>query len=138
MDGVDVVISEIEKLSLSVIGSITVPYKQKVKAMLDRVVLNNEPLPIHDFAVMDVEIGKIFAEAVNDALRKFGIRRNQIIAVGSHGQTLRHSPFRYTIQPTDRRWSDNRCLDKHYLYFEFSELGRRKRRPGRPSCSSFS
>ena len=92
MDGVDVVISEIEKLSLSVIGSITVPYKQKVKAMLDRVVLNNEPLPIHDFAVMDVEIGKEFAEAVNDALKEFGIRRNQIIAVGSHGQTLRHSP----------------------------------------------
>ncbi len=96
MDGVDVVISEIEKLSLSVIGSITVPYKQKVKAMLDRVVLNNEPLPIHDFAVMDVEIGKVFAEAVNDALREFGIRHNQIIAVGSHGQTLRHSPFTAT------------------------------------------
>ena len=41
---------------------------------------------------MDVEIGKEFAEAVNDALKEFGIRRNQIIAVGSHGQTLRHSP----------------------------------------------
>ena len=92
MDGVDVVISEIQRLSLSVIGGITVPYSKKVKATLDRVVLNNEPLPIHDFAVLDVEIGKEFAEAVNDALQKFGIKHNQIIAVGSHGQTLRHSP----------------------------------------------
>ena len=92
MDGVDVVISEIQKTSLLVIGSMTVPYRKKLKAMLDRVILNNEPLAIHDFAVLDVEIGKEFAGAVNDALQKFGIKYNQIIAIGSHGQTIRHSP----------------------------------------------
>ena len=92
MDGVDVVISEIRRLSLSVIGSITVPYKKKLRTTLDRVVLNNEPLTIHSYAVLDVEIGKEFAEAVNYALQEFGIKNNHIIAVGSHGQTLRHSP----------------------------------------------
>ena len=92
MDGVDVVISEIRRLSLSVIGSITVPYKKKLRTALDRVVLNNEPLTIHSYAVLDVEIGKEFAEAVNYALQEFGIKNNRIIAVGSHGQTLRHSP----------------------------------------------
>ncbi len=92
MDGVDVVISEIRSLSLSVIGSITVPYKKKLRRTLDRVVLNNEPLTIHSYAVLDVEIGKEFAEAVNYALQEFGIKNNHIIAVGSHGQTLRHSP----------------------------------------------
>ena len=52
MDGVDVVISEIRSLSLSVIGSITVPYKKKLRRTLDRVVLNNEPLTIDSYAVL--------------------------------------------------------------------------------------
>ncbi|MGD8547526.1 MAG: anhydro-N-acetylmuramic acid kinase [Thiohalophilus sp.] len=41
---------------------------------------------------LDVELGRLFAAAVTDLLAQSGIAANQVRAIGSHGQTIRHYP----------------------------------------------
>lgn len=41
---------------------------------------------------LDVELGWLFAEAANSVCAVAGLRAQDIRAIGSHGQTLRHSP----------------------------------------------
>lgn len=57
--------------------------------------------PIEEMALLDRELGELFAEAVDDLLKDSGYTRNEITAIGSHGQTIRHRPDAYhpfTIQ----------------------------------------
>ncbi len=41
---------------------------------------------------LDVELGKLFARTSLELLNKSGVSGAQIIAIGSHGQTIRHRP----------------------------------------------
>ncbi|HEU5337715.1 MAG TPA: anhydro-N-acetylmuramic acid kinase [Sulfuricaulis sp.] len=41
---------------------------------------------------LDIVLGEMFAAAANGVLRKSGLARKDIRAIGSHGQTLRHRP----------------------------------------------
>lgn len=50
---------------------------------------NNE---IDQVGELDMQLGKLFAEAVHMLLRKTGIEAKDIRAIGSHGQTIRHRP----------------------------------------------
>ncbi|MGD8546354.1 MAG: anhydro-N-acetylmuramic acid kinase [Thiohalophilus sp.] len=49
---------------------------------------------------LDVTLGRLFAEAVGELLDKAGLKSSEITAIGSHGQTLRHSPD----GPTPTTW----------------------------------
>ncbi|MEZ5523342.1 MAG: anhydro-N-acetylmuramic acid kinase [Pseudomonadales bacterium] len=40
----------------------------------------------------DHQVGRLFAEAVNNLLAETGIKASQVSAIGSHGQTIRHEP----------------------------------------------
>jgi anhydro-N-acetylmuramic acid kinase len=53
---------------------------------------------------LDVELGLVFAQAVNQLLEKNNLQATDIKAIGSHGQTLRHfpqQPYPYTLQIGD-------------------------------------
>lgn len=55
-------------------------------------------------AQADVELGKHFAQAVNKLLSLHNVDKTEIIAIGSHGQTIRHNPDAdtpYTLQIGD-------------------------------------
>lgn len=55
-------------------------------------------------AQADVELGKQFAQAVNKLLNLHNVDKTEIIAIGSHGQTIRHNPdadTSYTLQIGD-------------------------------------
>ncbi len=41
---------------------------------------------------MDVKLGELIAVACIETLKKAGLKANQITAIGSHGQTIRHYP----------------------------------------------
>lgn len=50
---------------------------------------------------LDMALGRLYAEAVTALLEKTGLRTDQIRAIGSHGQTLRHhpdAPHPFTLQ----------------------------------------
>lgn len=50
---------------------------------------NNE---IDRMGLLDVQLGKLFAQTSLELLTKSGLGSAQIIAIGSHGQTIRHRP----------------------------------------------
>lgn len=57
--------------------------------------------PIEEMALLDRELGELFAEAVDELLKDSEYSKNDITAIGSHGQTIRHRPDAYhpfTIQ----------------------------------------
>jgi len=47
---------------------------------------------IDTMGVLDRELGISFAQAALDVINKAGLKPSQIIAIGSHGQTIRHRP----------------------------------------------
>ncbi len=47
---------------------------------------------INRCGMVDMELGKLFAISANELLAKSKIARADIIAIGSHGQTIRHYP----------------------------------------------
>ncbi len=40
----------------------------------------------------DVQVGRLFAQAINELLAKVALPPSEICAIGSHGQTIRHRP----------------------------------------------
>ncbi|PKG56664.1 anhydro-N-acetylmuramic acid kinase [Shewanella sp. Choline-02u-19] len=53
---------------------------------------------------LDRAVGKLFAKAVNNLLEKAGVDKLAVIAIGSHGQTVRHMPnleMGFTLQIGD-------------------------------------
>lgn len=47
---------------------------------------------LDDVARLDTRLGQAFARAALDALADSGVAAAQVVAIGSHGQTLRHDP----------------------------------------------
>ncbi|MGL1957023.1 MAG: anhydro-N-acetylmuramic acid kinase [Colwellia sp.] len=50
---------------------------------------------------LDIELAQLFSDAINALLIQEGISPDEIIAIGSHGQTIRHRPtsaFPFTLQ----------------------------------------
>ena len=59
------------------------------------------PNEIERLGELDMALGELFAEAANAAIKKAGLAKKDIHAIGSHGQTLRHRPragHPFTIQ----------------------------------------
>ncbi len=49
---------------------------------------------IEQLGSLDIELAEVSARAVNTLLAKANIDKSQVVAIGSHGQTLRHRPPR--------------------------------------------
>ena len=52
-------------------------------------------------AILSNQLSRLYAEATVGLLKKTGIKSQQIVAIGCHGQTIRHCPEaekNYTIQ----------------------------------------
>ncbi len=47
---------------------------------------------INTMGSLDRALGKIFSEAVLSLLKKYNISKQHILAIGNHGQTIRHQP----------------------------------------------
>lgn len=61
-------------------------------------------LTLDELGELDVRIGRAFADAAQAVLDASGIDRKSLLAIGSHGQTLRHRPhgaFPFTLQLGD-------------------------------------
>lgn len=52
-----------------------------------------EPTSMDALGQLDASVGIAFAAAANHLLEDAGVRREQVRAIGSHGQTIRHRPL---------------------------------------------
>ena len=92
MDGIDAALVSIGAIEMSTPTTLTIPYPDDLNARLLDVIDPERPTSIHELANLDIEVGRCFAQAANRLVRQSNVDPRDIIAIGSHGQTLRHSP----------------------------------------------
>ena len=103
LDGVDVAIVDFAQSPPHLHFCSTTPYSASVRdRLLD--LCRSQTTSLDELYSLDAELGEIYAGVVNAALNKAGIPPQQIVAIGCHGQTIRHSPdsaVPYTAQIGD-------------------------------------
>lgn len=92
MDGIDTVLVDITDTELLIIGSATYPYPPDLRAKLLDAIAPEYIGSLHEFATLNIEVGKAFAGAALTLIETTETDATTIRAIGSHGQTLRHSP----------------------------------------------
>lgn len=101
MDGVDAVLVRIADGRCQTLGGLTHGYPPHLHARLHESIAPDARLSLHELASLDIEVGAWFAAAASLLLKRCGFDADAIIAIGSHGQTLRHAPhaaWPYSVQ----------------------------------------
>ena len=82
----------------------TYPLPESVAALILAVSQSDGRLSLDELGELDTRLGMALAEAVNALLGESGKDATEIVAIGSHGQTLRHRPSGdapFTLQAGD-------------------------------------
>ena len=93
LDGVDVVIAAINsshEFSLHNAETFSIP--EQLKKDLLALSQQRQADELDHYAKLDVQMGQLFADCCQRLIHKSDIAPEQIHAIGSHGQTLRHYP----------------------------------------------
>ncbi|WP_019623170.1 anhydro-N-acetylmuramic acid kinase [Amphritea japonica] len=100
LDSIDAVAVRFEP-SFELIASHSEPIPPAIDNRI-RVLFNPGDNEIDQLGNLDLELGELFASAANTLIEHHGLSRDQIIAIGSHGQTIRHRPeTHFTLQIGD-------------------------------------
>lgn len=98
MDGIDAAVVDIKTNQL--IDGLTIAYSQPAKLFLDEV-LRAKGVSLGLLGQLNRILGIEFANAVNQLLKQSNLKSSDIVAIGSHGQTLCHDAaddIPYTLQ----------------------------------------
>ncbi|MXS86439.1 anhydro-N-acetylmuramic acid kinase [Nitrosomonas sp. HPC101] len=91
LDGVDAVLVNFHEASFSLISTCYAPYDPSLRAKLLSLNQSGED-ELHRAALSSNRLSRLYAEAVERLLEKTGIDPGKIVAIGCHGQTIRHCP----------------------------------------------
>ena len=90
-DGVDAALVAFENSHPRLVAHHLHPIPDSTRQRLISLFTPND-LQIDLMGELDVEMGQIFADAANTLMQQAGVSQQQICAIGSHGQTIRHRP----------------------------------------------
>lgn len=95
LDGVDAALVKIEEeeqgINISLVEFISKPYPVDVKENLARLCVP-ETARIEELSVMNMYLGELFAAISLEILQKANLKKEDILLVSSHGQTVFHQP----------------------------------------------
>lgn len=100
MDAIDAAIVDLSHNNVKIIETHSEPWPTKFRNRCLEIGTQGN-CHLDEFGMLDAEAGKIFAEASLKLLKKAKLSKNDIRAIGSHGQTLRHGPrfpFPFSLQ----------------------------------------
>lgn len=103
LDGIDIAIVDFAQHPPRLIYCTTLPYEPSLRRRI-REMTTSATTSLDRLCRLDVELGNIYADIVNQSLEAAGLDTTQICAIGNHGQTIRHSPdtdLPYTLQIGD-------------------------------------
>lgn len=92
MDGIDAALVEFSQNNIKLLASHNQEIPESLILKLKPLSLNTPEASIDMLGEADSELGLVFATAVTALLEKTGFSAEEIIAIGSHGQTIRHRP----------------------------------------------
>jgi anhydro-N-acetylmuramic acid kinase len=102
LDGIDIALCDFTDKDCKLIATHFLPYSESIKSNLLLLHFSAEN-ELENAALMANQLACLYAEAVNSLLSNNALSPKQIIAIGCHGQTIRHQPTHksglgYTIQ----------------------------------------
>jgi len=103
MDAIDAAIIDFSSHVPSIISTHSHPIPSDLQEKT-RILYTSGNHEIQKLGKLDIEWGKLFGQAVITLLAQSDCRRDHIIAIGSHGQTIRHHPegeIPFTLQIGD-------------------------------------
>jgi anhydro-N-acetylmuramic acid kinase len=90
-DAVDVVIVDFANDKIDLTASHSVSLSSSIRQQIHALAAPSDN-EIDRLGELDQQLGEVFADSINQLIRKSQINPNQVIAIGSHGQTIRHRP----------------------------------------------
>ena len=90
LDGIDVAVVQLGQ-ELKLIGAKCYPIPNETKTAILGLTQPGDD-EIERLGKLDIELARLFAAAINHTLHDLNLNRSEILAVGSHGQTIRHRP----------------------------------------------
>jgi anhydro-N-acetylmuramic acid kinase len=100
MDAIDAALVDFSGNQPAIIASCNQAYPDNLKKQLVTALGLSEPLAV-DLSGLDKAVGMAFSDAVDRLLAVAGTGADQVSAIGSHGQTIRHAsdaPQPYSLQ----------------------------------------
>lgn len=104
MDAVDACIVDCSASPPRLIATLSYPVPAAIKSTLSTLTTETARDALDTLGRVDVRIGELFADATTALLNQAGYRAEDIRAIGSHGQTVRHGMAAeppYTLQTGD-------------------------------------
>lgn len=93
VDAVDAVVARFADGGVpSLVATHSVPPPAKLRTALLNAAQPGHRLTLADYGALDQATGAWLAQAANEVMAKAGLHKQQICAIGSHGQTLWHAP----------------------------------------------
>lgn len=99
MDGIDAVLVAFDR-SFILIDQLSQPIPDDLQKRIFQLA-HNEQVDLRLLGETDAELGDVFARAADNLLKRNALQAKDIVAIGSHGQTIWHSPdsrYKFTIQ----------------------------------------
>jgi len=103
IDGIDAVVVDFASVPPKLLAAHSEPIPDELRSNILRL-CSREPIALQLLGETDTAMGQLFATAVNNLLRKATLKPGDILAIGSHGQTVMHHPLgdnRFTMQIGD-------------------------------------
>lgn len=103
MDGIDAALASFSDTGMKLVSTYQHPWPEALRQRL-KALASSQHISLHDYGLIDAECGEQFGLASLKLLQKSNINKDQVEAIGSHGQTLYHSPHSspsFTLQIGD-------------------------------------
>ncbi len=91
LDGVDVVLAAIDQQMVAQQASYCHPFPADLRQQV-LAICQGQALSLSQLGQLDTRLGRLFAEAVNALMKREGLEKDDITAIGCHGQTVWHEP----------------------------------------------
>lgn len=92
-DGIDAVVVDLSGKRPQLVFAQTYPWSSQLREKILATVAQHAKVSLTELGSLDAELGEAFAEAATASMTAANLSREQIVAIGSHGQTLFHAPL---------------------------------------------
>lgn len=103
IDGVDCALVDFAQTPPTLVATHSVAIPTPLRESILTLCIEDK-ISLIELGKTDIALGRLFANAVNQLLAKCGVSNQEILAIGSHGQTIKHYPYgenRFTQQIGD-------------------------------------
>jgi anhydro-N-acetylmuramic acid kinase len=91
-DGIDAALVDFSNRKFQLVAFEYIPFSVELKNRIHQLIEADSIVSLKNYGALDTLLGKLFARACLNLLAKTNISASDIRAIGSHGQTIYHSP----------------------------------------------